>query len=114
MALTDPQAASDVRVVLVTAPDQDVASRLARALVESRLVACVNVVPGVESIYRWEGEVEQASEVLLLIKTREDRCAALEQRVRDLHPYDVPEVLVLPAVGGSAAYLDWVREECVA
>ena len=104
-------APSDVRVVLVTAPDAATAGRLARALVEERLAACANVVPGVRSIYRWQGQVEEAEEVLLLVKTRADRGAALAARVRELHPYALPEVLELPALGGSEAYLGWVREE---
>lgn len=104
-------APSDVRVVLVTAPDAATAERLARALVEERLAACVNVVPAIRSIYRWEGRVEEADELLLLAKTRADRGAALAARVRELHPYALPEVLELPALGGSEAYLGWVREE---
>jgi len=103
--------ASDVRVVLVTAPDPATAERLARTLVEERLAACVNVVPAIRSIYRWEGRVEEADELLLLAKTRADRGAALAARVRELHPYALPEVLELPALGGSEAYLGWVREE---
>lgn len=101
----------ELRVVLATAPDADTGAALARVLVEERLAACVNLLPGVRSIYRWEGQVEDASEVLLLIKTRADRCEALASRVRELHPYDVPEVLELPAVGGSDPYLEWVRTE---
>jgi periplasmic divalent cation tolerance protein len=104
-------AEAEVRVVLLTAPDAAVAERLARALVEERLAACVNVVPGVRSFYRWEGRLEDASELLLLVKTRADRAGALAARVRELHPYALPEVLELPAAGGSAAYLDWVRKE---
>jgi periplasmic divalent cation tolerance protein len=104
-------APSDVRVVLVTAPDAATAEVLARALVEERLAACVNVVPGVRSIYRWQGRVEEAAELLLVAKTRADRGAALAARVRELHPYELPEVLELPALGGSEAYLGWVREE---
>jgi len=100
-----------VRVVLLTAPDADTAERLARALVEERLAACVNAVPGVRSFYRWEGRVEDADELLLVVKTRADRTAALAARVRELHPYELPEVLELAAEGGSAAYLDWVRKE---
>jgi len=98
-------------VVLATAPDADSAASLARALVGERLAACVNLVPGVRSIYRWQGQVEDAAEVLLVIKTRADRCGALASRLRELHPYELPEVLELSAVGGSAAYLDWVRTE---
>lgn len=100
-----------VRVVLVTAPGLDVARGLARQLVEAKLAACVNLVPGVRSVYRWEGEVEEAEEVLLVVKTRADRGGALAERIRALHPYELPEVLELAAVGGSSAYLDWVRAE---
>jgi periplasmic divalent cation tolerance protein len=102
---------TEVRVVLITAPDVETGAGLARALVAERLAACVNVVPAVRSIYRWEGEVQDDAEVLLVVKTRRARCAALAARVQDLHPYDVPEVVELPAVGGSEAYLDWVRRE---
>jgi periplasmic divalent cation tolerance protein len=101
----------EVRVVLVTAPDAETAGHLARALVEERLAACVNLIPGVRSVYRWEGSVSEEEELLLVIKTRADRAAALAARVCDLHPYAVPEVLELAAVGGSTAYLDWVRTE---
>ena len=100
-----------VSVVLVTAPDVETAARLARALIEERLVACVNVVPGVRSIYRWEGKLQEDAEVLLVMKTRSDRCTALAARVRDLHPYDLPEVIELAAEGGSLPYLEWVRTE---
>ena len=100
-----------VQVVLMTAPDAACAERLARALVEERLAACVNVVPGVRSFYRWQGAVEDAAELLLVAKTRADRAEALAARVKELHPYGLPEVLTLPAAGGSAAYLDWVRTE---
>jgi periplasmic divalent cation tolerance protein len=101
----------EVRVVLVTAPDAAVAERLARALVEERLAACVNAVPGVRSVYRWEGRVEEAGEILLVVKTRADRSAALAARVRELHPYALPEILELGAAGGSPDYLEWVRKE---
>ena len=100
-----------LRVVLLTAPDAATAERLARALVEERLAACVNLVPGVRSVYRWQGQVEDASEFLLVAKTRADRSAALALRVRELHPYELPEVLELAVPGGSAEYLDWVRKE---
>ena len=107
MSPSDPE----VCVVFVTAPDREVGARLAQALVGERLAACVSVVPGVSSIYRWKGEIQQDAEVLLIVKTTRARCEALATRVRDLHPYDLPEVLALPAVGGSEAYLDWVRTE---
>lgn len=101
----------DIRVVLVTAPDAEAGGRLARTLVDERLAACANLVPGVRSIYRWEGRVQEDAEVLLVIKTTAGREAALCERVSSLHPYDLPEVLALPAVGGSDAYHDWVRRE---
>ena len=102
-----------VEVVFVTAPDGEVALLLARALVEERLAACVNVVPQVRSVYRWEGAVEEDEETLLVAKTTARRVADLTARVRELHPYDLPETLALPAsgAGGSDAYLDWVRAE---
>jgi len=99
-----------VRVVLVTAPEA-VAEPLARSLVGERLAACVNIVPAVRSIYRWQGRVEEDAEVLLIAKTHCDRVEALSARVRELHPYDLPETLALPAVGGSPDYLGWVNAE---
>jgi periplasmic divalent cation tolerance protein len=101
----------EVQVTLVTAPDPEVGARIARALVEERLAACVNVVPGVRSVYRWGGAVQEDEEVLLVAKTRRDRAVALAERVRALHPYELPEVLALPACAGSEPYLDWVRRE---
>jgi periplasmic divalent cation tolerance protein len=102
---------AELRVVLLTAPDPELAESLARALVEEGLAACVNVLPGVRSFYRWEGRFETAGELLLLVKTRADRAAKLAARVRELHPYELPEVLELPVAGGSPAYLEWVRKE---
>ena len=102
---------SEARIVLMTAPDAKVAATIARALVDERLAACVNVVSGVRSIYRWQGELQDDAEVLLLAKTRADRCAALAARVEALHPYELPEVVVLPVEGGSENYLDWVLSE---
>jgi periplasmic divalent cation tolerance protein len=96
-------------VVLVTVP-ADAADTLATALVESRLAACVNALPRVRSTYRWEGHVERADEVLLLVKSMVGAFDALSERVAALHPYDNPEVVALPVSGGRAAYLDWVRE----
>jgi len=98
-------------VVLVTAPTPERAAELARALVEERLAACGNVVPGVRSIYRWEGKVEDEPEALLVLKTTRDRFEALRDRVLALHPYQAPEVLALPVEAGSARYLAWLVAE---
>lgn len=95
-------------VVLVTCPNQKVGQQLGHALVQERLAACVNVIPEITSIYRWEGKICRDAEVLLVIKTRRMRLSALIRRVKALHPYSVPEVIALPLVGGSASYLSWV------
>lgn len=100
-----------VRVVLITAPNEDTAEKVAKALVEERLAACVNVLPGVRSIYRWQGRVEDERELLLVVKTATDRMTRLMQRVQEIHPYACPEVLALPVDAGTPAYLDWVIEE---
>ena len=97
-------------VVLVTAGSVDEAAAIGRALVESRLAACANVVGPIRSIYRWQDAVEDAAEHLLLLKARAADLAALEAAVRARHSYDVPEVLALPVRGGSAAYLAWLAE----
>jgi periplasmic divalent cation tolerance protein len=101
---------TDVRVVLVTTPPGQGAG-IARDLVEARLAACVNVVGSVRSIYRWEGKVCDEGEELLVAKTVASRVDALIARVREIHPYSVPEVIALPVVAGSAPYLEWVAGE---
>jgi periplasmic divalent cation tolerance protein len=95
-------------VVLVTAPDGAAAARIARALVEERLAACGNVVPGLRSIYRWEGKVEEAAEVLLVLKTESALFERVRARIVELHPYDCPEVLQLDVAAGHAPYLEWL------
>lgn|SRR5262245_51783134 len=100
--------ADPVYVVLVTAPDAEVGARIGRALVEEGLAACVNLLPGVRSIYRFEGALHDDAEVLLILKTRAALAAALAARVRALHPYELPEVIALPVAAGSEPYLDWV------
>jgi periplasmic divalent cation tolerance protein len=97
-------------LVLSTVAQAEDAERIARALVERRLAACVNVVPGLTSFYRWKGAVQRDEERLLLIKARRDGYAALEQALRELHPYELPEVVALPIDAGSAAYLAWLDE----
>lgn len=106
--------ATDVTLVLTTCPDADTARTIARTLVEERLIACGNVVPGLTSIYRWRGEVETAAECLVLMKTRSERVEPLARRLAELHPYEVPEVLVVPVDRGAPAYLRWVVEESTA
>jgi periplasmic divalent cation tolerance protein len=103
--------ASDVRIVLVTAPDPRGAATLIRTLVEERLAACGSIVPGIISIYRWNGEIREETEVLIVLKTTAAGAGKLALRVPALHPYDVPEVLVLPVLDGHLPYLDWVRSE---
>ena len=100
---------SDVVLVLTTLGADVDAAAFARLLVEERLAACVNVLPAMTSVYRWQGSVEQDREQQVIMKTTADRVDALEARVRALHAYELPEFLVVPAVGGSAAYLDWIR-----
>ena len=107
MTASDPAPAVLVLTTLGAGAD---AAAFARTLVDERLAACVNVLPAMTSIYRWKGAVEEDREQQLVIKTTPGRVAALEARFRDLHPYEVPEFLVLPAGGGSAAYLAWVAE----
>jgi periplasmic divalent cation tolerance protein len=102
---------TDALVVLVTAPTPERAAEIARALVEERLAACGNVVPGLRSIYRWEGKVQDEPEALLVLKTTRARFEALRARVLALHPYQVPEVIALPVEAGSAPYLAWIAGE---
>lgn len=94
-------------------PDPGTAETLARHLVEERLAACVSVLPGIRSIYRWEGRIEDAAEVLLLVKTTRARFDALAARITELHPHDVPEVVAIDVAAGLPAYLDWVEAETV-
>ena len=91
-----------------TCPDAASAERIAEALVGERLAACVNLVPGLRSVYRWQDVVERADEVLLLIKTHRDRYPALEARLRALHPYELPALVAVESVAGLPAYLQWV------
>ena len=99
---------TDALVALSTVGSADDAQRIARALVERRLAACVNVVPGLTSVYAWKGAVETDQELLLVIKTRRARFEALRAALVELHPYEVPELIALPVEAGHGPYLDWL------
>lgn len=104
-----PELSTSVRVVLSTATDAREATRIGRALVEEQLAACVTVIPSVESIYRWKGEIVSSAETLLLLKTSSEKVAALQSRLIALHSYETPEFLVLEVEAGSPSYLDWIQ-----
>jgi periplasmic divalent cation tolerance protein len=101
----------DCLIVLSTLPDRARALALASALVERRLAACVNVLAECSSVYRWQGKIETAAEVPVLIKTSAARYAALDQAIRELHPYELPEIVAVPIGGGLPGYLQWVADE---
>lgn len=100
--------ATKVRIALTTAGSMDEAQELANALVERRLAACVNIIPNLTSIYRWQGAIEETSEILLLMKTTAEQLAAVEAALRELHSYEVPEFLAFNVESGSQPYLDWL------
>ena len=104
--------AEEVLTVFTTWPDLETARKAARVLVEERLAACGNIVPGVESVYRWEGKVETGAEVLVVFKTVIGSYQMFETRLRAPHPYQVPEVLVLRVTDGLPSYLRWVEQNC--
>jgi periplasmic divalent cation tolerance protein len=98
----------DHLLVLCTCPDLDTAQRLAEGLVDRQLAACVNIIPGLTSVYRWQGQRESAAELLLLIKTRRERYAELQAAITSLHPYELPEVIAVPIERGLPGYLGWI------
>ena len=98
------------RLVLTTASSPEESRKIARALVESRLAACVNIVPKIESVYRWEGKVEEAQEYLLLIKTTAAAFSSVREKIQQIHSYDLPECISLLVEDGSVAYLNWIEE----
>jgi periplasmic divalent cation tolerance protein len=102
---------TDKIVVLITCNSQEQGAQLARHLIEHRLAACVNILTGARSFYRWKGEIEQASEVVLLIKSRRDVFESLREAIGQLHSYEIPELIALPVVDGSDAYLRWLDSE---
>jgi periplasmic divalent cation tolerance protein len=103
--------AESARVVLITAPDLETARRLARELVQARAAACANIVPGLTSIYRWQGAVQEDAEVLLVVKSRAEELAELERIVARIHPYEVPEIVALEPAAVERRYLDWWLEQ---
>ena len=102
---------NELIVVFCTAPDDETGERLARGLVEKRLAACVKVIPGVRSFYRWEGKLEVGSEIQLLIKTQCSHFEAIDKWIHEQHPYEVPELVALPASDVSGPYAEWVIEQ---
>jgi periplasmic divalent cation tolerance protein len=100
-------------LVITNCPDEETANAIALALVEAKLAACVNILPRVQSLYRWQGVVESATEIPLFIKTSADRYAALEAAIRELHPQAIPEIIALPVTDGLPAYLNWVVTETI-
>jgi len=101
----------DPLLIITNCPDEAIANAIALALVEEKLAACVNLLPRVQSVYRWQGAVESASEIPLLIKTTRACYTAVEDRIRTLHPYEVPEIVALPITHGLPAYLNWLAGE---
>lgn len=104
---------SNALIVLVTVPNTEEASRIADALVGGRLAACVNILGGIESVYRWEGRVARDSETLMIIKTTDERYAELEEQIKALHSYTTPEVVAIRIERGSEDYLKWLGESVV-
>ena len=109
-AAPDPPVSSEFVLVLVTVPDSEIAHRISNVLVGEKLAACVNIVPGIRSVYAWKGEICNEGELQCLIKTRRSLFAVVRGRVKDLHPYQVPEIVALPLVEGNAEYLEWLRD----
>lgn len=103
---------TDVLIVFCTCPNASVAEQLAGALVENHFAACVNILPDVRSIYRWQDELHNDGEALMVMKTTKDAYPALEAWLQENHPYDVPEILAVPVSKGSGGYLDWVKDQC--
>lgn len=101
---------ADEVVILITAASDDEAAKIARALVDERLAACANILPGVRSLFFWEGKTQDAREVLMVVKTRHTLLDSIVHRVKALHSYTMPEIIALPVLGGSQDYLNWIRE----
>ena len=104
--------AEKILLALSTFPDAEIARRISNELVSERFAACANILPSIESIYRWKGNIESGSETLVLFKVSEDRQSAFQDKLRSLHPYDVPEIIFVSVASGLPDYLRWVAESC--
>ena len=104
--------AEKILLALSTFPDVEIARRISNQLVTERFAACANMLPSVESIYRWKEQIESGSETFVLFKVSENRQSAFQDKLRSLHPYDVPEIIFVPVAGGLPEYLQWVSENC--
>ena len=101
----------EVIIILITVPDVKSAEKIAAMLVEKSLAACVNIITGVKSVYRWEGELNHDDELLLLVKTVRDNFDAISLAVKSIHPYDLPEIIAVPVVNGFNPYIEWIKDE---
>lgn len=106
-------ATNDIIVVIVTVPGLEEGRRIGREILTSRLAACVSILPRVESMFWWEGKIVEEHEAMMVVKTTKDQFAKLEGKIAGLHPYEVPEIIAVPLVGGSAQYMEWVKGEVV-
>ena len=102
-----------ILLALSTFPGAEIARRISNQLVSERFAACANILPSVESIYRWKGKIELGNETFVFFKVSEDRQSAFQDKLRSLHPYDVPEIIFVPVASGLSEYLQWVAENCV-
>jgi len=104
--------AEKILLALSTFPDAEIARRISNQLVSERFAACANILPSVESIYRWNGKIESGNEIFAFFKVSEDRQSAFQEKLRSLHPYDIPEIIFVPVASGLQEYLQWVSENC--
>ena len=104
--------AEKIVLALSTFPDPETAREISNQLMSGSFAACANILPAIESIYRWKGEIETGNETLVLFKLSENRLSAFQDKLRSLHPYDVPEIIFVPVAGGLPEYLQWVSENC--
>ena len=104
--------AENILLALSTFPDRETAQRISNQLVAEKFAACASILPGIESIYRWKERIETGNETLVFFKLSEDRQSAFQEKLRSLHPYEIPEIIFVPVVSGLAEYLRWVDQNC--